>query len=264
MNKNNQYKKKPKNINQAFFVYGIQPVSELLRSNHPVEQLIVANDIDGKTKNKITNLAQSKNLEIQNTTKQQMQRFTGPVVHQGVAAEIKSFRYINEDTLFKKLNEENVLIVILDQIQDPHNLGAIIRTAEIAGATCVILPEKGSALVNSTVVKTSVGAAFHIPIHLTTDLFVLIENLKNKDIQIHAAEEGIQNNLFSTVFDSKTALIIGSEGTGVRKNLKKLADNSVSIPQFGKVNSLNASVSAAIILYEIVRQRFTKPLEHKS
>jgi len=255
MNKKNQYKKNQKNINEAFFVYGIQPVIELLRSDHPVEQLIVANDIDGKTKNKITNLAQSKNLEIQNTTKQQMQRFTGPVVHQGVAAEIKSFRYIKEDVLFNKLDDENALIIILDQVQDPHNLGAIIRTAEIARATCVIIPEKGSALVNSTVVKTSVGAAFHIPIHLTTDLFLLIENLKNKDIQIHAAEESLQNNLFNTDFASKVALIIGSEGTGVRKNLKKLADNSVSIPQFGKVNSLNASVSAAIILYEIVRQK---------
>ena len=96
---------------------------------------------------------------------------------------------------------------------------------------------------------------FHIPIHQTTDLYLLIENLKSKNIQIHAAEEGQQNNLFETKFDSRIALIIGSEGTGVRKNLKKLADNNVSIPQFGKVNSLNASVSAAIILYEIIRQR---------
>jgi 23S rRNA (guanosine2251-2'-O)-methyltransferase len=258
MNNKTQYKKKPKNINQAFFIYGVRPVIELLKSNHPVEQLIVAKEIDGKTKSKILNLAQEKNLEVQNILKQQMQRYTGPVVHQGVAAEIKSFHYINEEVLFKMTDDENVLVVILDQVQDPHNLGAIIRTAEIAGATCIILSEKGSALVNSTVVKTSAGAAFHIPIHITTDLFMLIENLKNKDIQIHAAEEGIQNNLFNTVFASKTALIIGSEGTGVRKNLKKLADNNVSIPQFGKVNSLNASVSAAIILYEIIRQKKTK------
>ena len=259
MNNKTQYKKKPKNINDPFFIYGVQPVIELLKSNHPVEQLIVAKEIDGKTKSKILNLAEQKNLETKSILKQQMQRYTGPVVHQGVAAEIKSFHYINEDFLFSNLlNTEIVLIVILDQVQDPHNLGAIIRTAEIAGATCIVLPEKGSALVSSTVVKTSAGAAFHIPIHITTDLFMLIENLKDKDIQIHAAEEGLQNNLFNTVFASKIALIIGSEGTGVRKNLKKLADNNVSIPQFGKVNSLNASVSAAIILYEIVRQRNLK------
>ena len=172
-----------KNKTDSLFIYGIQPVIELLRSDHSVEQLIVARDIDVKIKNKIINLAQNKNLEIRNTTKQQMQRFTGPVVHQGVAAEIKSFQYIKEDSLLKKLNEKNVLIVILDQVQDPHNLGAIIRTAEIAGATCIVLPEKGSAQVNSTVIKTSAGAAFHIPIHQTPDLFNLIENLKNNNIK---------------------------------------------------------------------------------
>jgi 23S rRNA (guanosine2251-2'-O)-methyltransferase len=250
-----QYIKKPKNFNETFFVYGIQPVIELLKSSHAVEQVIIANEIEGKTKSKILHLVEQRNFEVKTIPKQQMQRFTGPVVHQGIAAEIKSFRYIGEDLLFKKLDEKNVLIVILDQVQDPHNLGAIIRTVEIAGATCVVLPLKGSALINSTAAKTSAGAIFHIPIHLSNDLYVLIENLKNKNIQIHAAEEGLQNNLFKTEFAPNCALIIGSEGKGVRKNLKKLADSNVSIPQFGRVNSLNASVSAAIILYEIVRQR---------
>ena len=256
MNNKTHYKKQAKKINESFFVFGIQPVIELLKSNHPVEQLILATETDGKIKSKILNLAEQKSLNVNGIQKQQMQRFTGPVVHQGVAAEIKSFRYIKEDFLFNKLlDSENALIVILDQVQDPHNLGAIIRTAEIAGATCIVIPEKGSALVNSTVAKTSAGAVFHIPIHQTHDLFILIENLKNKNIQIHAAEEGLQNNLFNTNFASKIALIIGSEGTGVRKNLKRIADNNVSIPQYGKVNSLNASVSAAIIIFEIVRQR---------
>lgn len=255
MNNNSHYKKKFRNTNESFFVHGIQPVIELLKSSHPIKQVIIANEIEGKTKSKILHLVEQRNFEVKTIPKQQMQRFTGPVVHQGVAAEIKSFRYISEDLLFKKLDEKNILIVILDQVQDPHNLGAIIRTAEIAGASCIVVPEKGSAQVNSTVAKTSAGAVFHIPIHQTSDLFMLIENLKNKEVQIHAAEEGQQNNLFDTNFDSKTALIIGSEGTGVRKNLKKVADNLISIPQFGKVNSLNASVSAAIILYEIVRQR---------
>ena len=256
MNNKTHYKKQIKKINESFFVFGIQPVIELLKSNHPVEQLILATETDGKIKSKILNLAEQKSLNVNSIQKQQMQRFTGPVVHQGVAAEIKSFRYIKEDFLFNKLlDSENALIVILDQVQDPHNLDAIIRTAEIAGATCIVLPEKGSAQVNSTVAKTSAGAVFHIPIHQTHDLFILIENLKNKNIQIHAAEEGLQNNLFNTNFASKIALIIGSEGTGVRKNLKRIADNNVSIPQYGKVNSLNASVSAAIIIFEIVRQR---------
>jgi 23S rRNA (guanosine2251-2'-O)-methyltransferase len=256
MNSSKIYRNTKLKENKSLYVYGIQPVIELLKSRQPASQLIIAKETEEKLKNIILKLAQQKNIEVKYIPKQQMQRFTGPVLHQGIAAELKPFRYINENVLLNKLLEnENVLIVILDQIQDPHNLGAIIRTAEITGSTCVILPEKGSAHVNSTVVKTSAGAVFHIPIHQTSNLFALIENLKNKNIQIIAAEEGQQNNLFKTDLSSKVALIIGSEGTGVRKNLKNFADRNISIPQFGRVNSLNASVSTAVILYEIIRQR---------
>jgi len=256
MKNKTHHSKEPKDLNESFFVYGIQPVIELLKSNHPVEQLIIARELDGKIKNKIQNLSKEKEAEINIVPKQQIQRFTGPVLHQGIAAELKFYQYIKEDFLLNKIfTEDNVLIVILDQIQDPHNLGAIIRTAEIAGANCIILPDKGSVHVNSTVTKTSAGAVFHIPIYRTPDLFFMIETIKTRNIEICAAVEGRQNNLFETVFSQRTGLIIGSEGTGVRTNLKKLADKTVSIPQFGKVNSLNASVSAAVIIYEIVRQR---------
>ena len=242
--------------NDSFFVYGIQPVIELLKSNHSVENVIIAKETDAKVKNRIINLAKNRNLSVESISKQYVQRYTGPVLHQGVVAKLNAYQYINEKFLFTELlKSENVLILILDEIQDPHNVGAIIRTAEIAGATCIILPEKGSAPINSTVAKTSTGAVFHIPIHQTNDLYLLIEELKSNKIQIIAAEEGQQNNLFKSDIPSKIALIIGSEGKGVRKNLKKLADKNISIPQFGKVNSLNASVSAAVILYEIVRQR---------
>jgi 23S rRNA (guanosine2251-2'-O)-methyltransferase len=257
--KKQMHKKYTKNnFDKSFFIYGIQPVAEVLKSNHPIDQIILAHELEVKIKDKLTNQAQQMNIAINYIAKQHLQRYTGPVLHQGVAAELAFFSYINEEMLLKKIENDNVLILILDQIQDPHNLGAIIRTAEIAGATCIILPEKGSAQVNSTVAKTSAGAVFHIPIHLTNNLYLLIENLKAKNVQIHAAEEGQTNNLFNTKFAKKTALIIGSEGSGVRKNLKKLADNIVSIPQFGKVNSLNASVSAAIILFEIIRQKHFK------
>ncbi len=240
----------------AFFIYGIQPAQEVLLSKHEIENIILAKELDSKIKNKIINLTQNRNLNIKYIPKQQFQRFTGAVLHQGVAVELKKYRYISEDFLFKTFqSKDNLILLILDQIQDPHNFGAIIRTAEICGVDAIIIPEKGSAKVNPTVAKTSAGAVFHLPIHQTNDLFILIDKLKDFDIQIAATVAGQQNNIYQIQFPEKNAIIIGSEGKGVRKNLLKLADTKISIPQFGKVNSLNASVSSAVILYEIVRQK---------
>lgn len=239
-----------------FYIYGIQPIQEILRSNHPVDSLTLAKELEPRTKNQLLNLAQKRNIQINYLPKQQIQRLTGPVLHQGVAARLKQFKYLPENVLLKKINTtDNLLILILDQIQDPHNLGAIIRTAEICGVDAIIIPEKGSAKINATVAKTSAGAVFHLPIHQTNDLFIFMDKLKEFDIQIAATVAGQQNNIYQTQFPEKNAVIIGSEGKGVRKNIVKLADTKISIPQFGKVNSLNASVSAAIILYEIVRQK---------
>ena len=239
-----------------FFIYGRQPVYELLRSDHRVNELICAYELETIYKKKIKSLAENRNIKINYIAKAHIQRYCGPVVHQGVAAKIDKYKYISE----KEVNQiietnKNPIFVILDQIQDPHNLGAIIRTAEVIGVTAIILPEKGSASINNTVAKTSSGAIFHCKIHLTNNLLELINRLKKNHINICAMLPGQEKNLYKTDLTGPLTFIFGSEGEGVRKNLLKYCDYKVSIPQIGKLGSLNVSVTAAIVLFETLRQR---------
>lgn len=239
-----------------FYIYGIQPVKEVLRSDHPINSMTLANELEPRLKIQLSTTAKSKQIRVNYLPKQHIQRLTGPVQHQGVAVELKKYRYCTENFILKSIvSTKACTILILDQIQDPHNLGAIIRTAEITGVKAIVLPEKSSANINATVAKTSSGAVFHIPIHQTDDLFSFADLLKEKQVQIMAMVAGQKNNIFKTKFSQRLAIIVGSEGKGVRSNLLKYADLKISIPQFGRVNSLNASVSAAIVLYEIVRQQ---------
>jgi 23S rRNA (guanosine2251-2'-O)-methyltransferase len=243
-------------IKDDFFVYGRQPVFELLRSGHPVSHLICSFELEEKYKKRIISLAQKKNIHVEYIARAKLQKFTGPVVHQGIAAKIEEYKYTTEESIFDLLKENKIsMIVILDQIQDPHNVGAIIRTAEIIGRTAIVLPKKGSAPINSTVAKTSSGSIFHAPIHLTNNLFKFIGRLKEKRIKIIAAIPGQQNNIYKTCLTGPVAFIFGSEGEGVRKNLLSYCDVKISIPQAGMVDSLNVSVTAAIVLFESLRQR---------
>ena len=140
-------------------------------------------------------------------------------------------------------------------------MGAILRTAEVAGVTALLLPEKGSAPLNATVAKTSAGALFHLSICRTGNLPGMLNSLKENGLFVFAAETGGSQSIYETEFNQPAAIVIGSEGQGVRKNLLRLCDEKIYIPQFGKVNSLNASVSAAIVLFEIVRQRKQESLK---
>jgi 23S rRNA (guanosine2251-2'-O)-methyltransferase len=240
----------------GFIVYGKQPVYEVLRSNHVVRKVIVAREIEKKTIEKILRLVKNKNIELAYEKKSDFQKFCGPVLHQGVIALLKEYTYLSENDFLEKVSSlSDSLITILDQMQDPHNLGAIIRTAEIAQVTAVILPEKGSATINSTVAKTSAGAIFHCPICRTNDLRTMIRNLQKSNHTIVAMVPHRSETIYDTDLKGKLVVIIGSEGKGVRKNIQVFCDKMISIPGRGKIDSLNASVSAAIVLFEAVRQR---------
>jgi 23S rRNA (guanosine2251-2'-O)-methyltransferase len=239
-----------------FIIYGKQPVYELLRSSHPISQLVCAYELDAHFKNKIKSLAEKRKIEIDYVAKAKIQKYCGTVVHQGIVAKIVEYNYISNNTIDEliKTNKSPVFI-ILDQIQDPHNLGAIIRTAEIIGATAFILPGKGSAEINSTVAKTSSGAIFHCSIYRTNRLFEFLEMLKENQINIIALMPGQPKNIYNTDLTVPLALIFGSEGIGIRKNIQKYCDLKISIPQVGRINSLNVSVTAAVVLFELFRQR---------
>lgn len=237
-------------------VYGKQPVKEALLSGHTVKRLIIGREIPPKENSFYKQLAERRNIDVEIIAKGQIQRYCGPVLHQGVAAVMGAFRYHDEPGLMELIDKSEMpFLIILDQVQDPHNLGAVLRTAEAAGVTAVIIPDKGSAEITGTVAKTSAGAVFHIPVHRTENLFSLIEKLKTGGIKIIALAPGRQNILYNFDLNRPVALVIGSEGKGIRKNLQNLCDHIFSIPQSGKLGSLNASVSAALIIFETVRQR---------
>jgi 23S rRNA (guanosine2251-2'-O)-methyltransferase len=237
-------------------IYGKQPVIEALRSNYKVNKVKIAQNTKDKQIKIIENLSRQQNVHIDFVPKNDLQKDIGPVVHQGVAAETEAFQYLNyhqfQDTY---QNNQQPFYIALDQVQDPHNLGAIIRTAESAGVTAVILPEKGSAEMNATVAKTSAGAVFHTSIFKTPFLERTLEELNDNGISTFSTTPSARQSLYQVNLKEGICFVIGSEGKGVRKNILKLCTEHIALPQRGKVSSLNASVAAAIIIYEAVRQR---------
>jgi 23S rRNA (guanosine2251-2'-O)-methyltransferase len=166
------------------------------------------------------------------------------------------YNYINKSNLLSNINDiESPLILVLDQIQDTHNMGAIIRTAELCGVTAIIIPEKTSAEINPTVAKTSAGAIFHTHIYRTNSIDQTLDLLKSHNLKFAALMPGKKDNIYQTKLDSSLVLLVGSEGAGLRKNLLPYCDLQISIPQMGRLDSLNASVSTAVVLFEVMRQR---------
>ena len=237
-------------------IYGRQPVYEALRSSHDIRKVVIASETDRGTIRHILNWVDKRGIELVYDKKALIQNYCGPVVHQGVVAFLSAFDYLPEKQMLDDLAaNDDALVLILDQVQDPHNLGAIIRTAEIAHVSAVILPEKGSADITSTVAKTSAGAIFHCPIHRTTNLWLMLKKLQESGFRLNALAPNHDQHIYNTDLCGKLALVIGSEGKGVRKNIQKQCDQTISIPGWGKVDSLNASVSTAVVLFEAVRQR---------
>jgi 23S rRNA (guanosine2251-2'-O)-methyltransferase len=241
---------------QILSIYGKQPVYELLTSKHLVGKIVLANELEHRDIKRFTTLAEQRNIPVDFLEKSKMQKLCGPVPHQGIVAQIESYCYISKENTNKLIQESSQpLILILDQIQDPHNLGAIIRTAEVAAVTLVVIPEKGSAEVNATVAKTSSGAIFHVPIYREENLFSTLENLIRLKIKLIAMVPGAERSIYDAELTAPLALIIGSEGKGVRKNILRYCPVRLKIPGKGQVASLNASVSTAVVLFEVLRQR---------
>lgn len=190
--------------------------------------------------------------------KAKLQILCGAVIHQGFVAQMGEYRYVMENNLFQFIKEDpHPVILILDQIQDTHNLGAIIRTAESVRVTALVIAEKGGAEVNATVAKTSAGAIFHCPIHHAENLIVLLEKLKTAGIRIIGTVMNREKVIYKVDLTGGLAVIVGSEGKGIRKNILFHCDDQVSIPMRGSIDALNVSVSTGIVLYEILRQRLS-------
>ncbi len=206
----------------------------------------------------VLKLCEKKGVAVDYMPKAKLQILCGAVVHQGYVARLSDYKYLNEEDFFQLLHKiSQPLVLILDQIQDTHNLGAIIRTAESVNLTALVMAEKGGAEINATVAKTSAGAIFHCPIHRTPDLIVFLEKLKTTGLKIVGTVMAGQYTIYQADLNTGLAVIVGSEGKGIRKNILMHCDEQVSIPMFGRIDSLNVSVSTAVVLYEIIRQRLS-------
>lgn len=237
------------------YIYGLNPVLEALKANRrPIEEIILAEGNRPARLTELLNFARQKKVLVTYHKRSYLDSLVNGINHQGVIAIARSASYTDlEDVLAN--TGKNPLFVLLDNVEDPHNLGAIIRTSECAGANAVIIPAHHSVGLTETVVKSSAGATEYLPVVQVTNLVHTIDELKSKNIWVVGLEANTSTNYTSWDFQTPTAIVLGSEGKGIRRLVKEHCDSLISIPLLGKVTSLNVSVAAAVILYEAVRQR---------
>ena len=234
-------------------IYGKNSIIEAIRNKRELTDVLVTSN-----NNDIISMLNKNNIKYQIVQKNVIDKVLKENVnHQGVIASVSEYQYYNLEDVIS--DEADSLIVMLDGIEDPHNLGAIVRTCEISGASGIILPKNRSVKVNSTVSKVSAGAIEHVKVVMVTNLVSTIKVLKEKGYWVVGAEALKESkNFWDLDLNMKVCLIIGSEGKGLSRLTKEECDFLVKIPMWGKVNSLNASVSAALLIYEIRRQQNNK------
>lgn len=225
-------------------------------ASREIEKIFVAKGLEGSAK-KIVGKARDLGIVLSFEEKKTLDRLSLGANHQGIIAFVSSYKYYDvEDILeYAKNKNEEPLLLILDGITDAHNLGAIMRTAECAGVHGIIIPKRRSATVNQGAVKTSAGASEYIKVAKVTNLARTIEELKEKGIWIYSCDM-MGENYRKVDYQGGVALLLGSEGRGVSKNLQKLSDFTISIPMKGKTESLNVSNAAAIIIYEVASKKW--------
>lgn len=237
-------------------IEGRNAVLELLRSERAVDKIFVTSGMDGRMRD-IYALARTRGIPVQECDRRKLDSMSVTHAHQGVMAQAAAHEYATLDELFAVAESrgEAPLFVVCDGIEDPHNLGAIIRSAETAGAHGVIIPKRRAAGLTAVAARASAGAVEHIGVHKATNLAALIEELKSRGVWVFGAAADGTVNLYDADFTGAAALVIGSEGAGISRIVREKCDFTVSIPMRGKINSLNASNAAAVLLYEAVRRR---------
>lgn len=234
---------------------GRNPVMEALKSGREIDKLLILKDAEGSIK-KLIGMARDRDLHCQFVEKSALDRISGGRAHQGVIAYVSDFVYCGVEDILETARRkgEAPFIIILDGIEDPHNLGAILRTADGAGAHGVIIPRHRAVGITDTVAKTSAGAVEYVPVARVSNLASAIDRLKEAGVWIGACDmDGAEYD--SADLNVSLALVIGSEGRGISRVVKKKCDFSLSIPMSGKLESLNASNAAAVLMYEVRRQR---------
>ena len=228
-------------------VYGKNPVIEAIRAKKALKVFVVTNFNDQK----VLNLIKDNKLNMASISPNEMDKMCNGV-HQGIAAELKPYQTVSlEEIIIKAKKKEKKIIVMLDGIEDPHNLGAIMRSADVFEASGIILPKHNSVTLSATVAKTSAGAINYVPVAVVNNLNQAIKELKEEGFWIVSTDGSATISYSSIKYDFPVVVVIGSEGKGISSLVLKNSDYIVKIPQFGHVNSLNASVAAGILLAEV-------------
>ena len=240
----------------AAFIAGRNAVIEALKANPNADTLFVEKGQSGGSLSKIISLAKQAGCPIKEVAAQKLDGMAAGTPHQGVVLTLSAAEYAEVSDILARAEEkgEKPFVIIADEVEDPHNLGALIRTAETAGAHGVIIPKRRGVGLTAAVFKTSAGAASHLPVARVANLASTVEELKEQGLWVYGCDmEG--ENWCEVNFEGGVALIVGSEGRGMSRLLKEKCDVMVSLPMQGEISSLNASVAGGIIMYEVARQR---------
>lgn len=244
--------------NSGQILYGVNPVREALTAGRKPQEIIIAEGAREERLRELIDLARELHVPVKRAPRARLDREAGNAPHQGVMAHLPATSYADADELIEMLASRAApLVLLLDGIEDPRNLGAILRTAECAGADGVFIPERRAAGLNEAVAKTSAGAIEHLPVARVTNLTVLIRELKQRNVWVVGTADDADMDYGDWDWTRPSAVVLGGEGSGLHRLVRENCDAVVRIPVFGKVQSLNVSVAAGIILYEAARQRST-------
>ena len=242
-------------LSNSNLIFGIRDIIEAINSGKTIEKVYIQKGISGSLFSELNSLLKKNSISSSHVPVEKLNHLSKHQNHQGVLAKISAIDFYDLETILEKNKGKQQLFLLLDQITDVRNFGAIIRTAECTGVTAILIPSHGSAPLNADAIKTSAGAAFKVPICKVNHLLDAIYQLQTENIQIVAITEKTNQSIYQTEFNTSTALVMGSEQKGISNAILKIASQKVKLPLLGEIDSLNVSVACGVALYEVVRQR---------
>ncbi|MDD9272134.1 23S rRNA (guanosine(2251)-2'-O)-methyltransferase RlmB [Paenibacillus sp. GCM10023248] len=239
------------------YIGGKHSVMEAIRAGRTINKIWIAENAQKQFAGPIVAEAKNLGILVQFTDKRKLDQMVEGLQHQGVIAQVAAYAYVEVEEIIAKAKSlgQDPFILILDEIEDPHNLGSILRTADCTGVHGVIIPKRRSVGLTATVSKTSAGAVEYVPVARVTNIAQTIEQLKEQGVWVAGTDVTAAQDVYKANFNMPIALVIGNEGKGVGRLIKEKCDFLVKLPMAGHVNSLNASVAAGVLMYEVVRQR---------
>ncbi|KAB3533606.1 23S rRNA (guanosine(2251)-2'-O)-methyltransferase RlmB [Alkaliphilus pronyensis] len=241
-------------------IVGRNPIIEAIKAGREIDKLFIAKGAEEGSIKKLVAMAKDKKIPLQYVERPKLNQLAGGDTHQGVVAQVAAYEYSHLEAIIQaaKEGDRQPFLLILDEIMDPHNLGSIMRTADAVGVDGIIIPKRRSVGLTAVVAKTSAGAIEYVPVAKVSNIAQTIDKLKNEGIWVAGADMDGEKHHYQQDLKGPIALVIGSEGKGISRLIKEKCDYLVKVPMMGKIASLNASVAAGVLMYEVFRQRAVK------